>query len=148
MSAVTLTNVRNALYTTLTDQVTATPTQLRKAFRYRPGGLSEKPCAWLGDFTDDLGYDAGTRSRSITGEIIVADTFRADLVTDADPFDGVRDGLMERFTQNANMCGGTSVTEMTRIADSEITLQSADGSSVIYRGMILSVLVRIWEGRD
>ena len=147
MAQVTLTQWRNGLFTLLTAQQTATPTLLRKVYRYRPGGLAEKPVAWLGDFVDDLGYDIDTRTRTITGEVLIADTFRADLVTTADPFDELRDALVERFTANSALIAST-VTELTRITDGDLTTQNADGSLTTYRGMTLSLRLRIWEGRE
>lgn len=147
MSAITLTQYRNALYTLLTDQETATPTLLRKVFRGRPGGLAEKPCAWLDEFDDDLGYDAGTRGRIITHNITIADNFRADLITAADPFDLLRDDLIERFTANSALIAST-VTELIHVSGGDVSIQSADGSVTNYRGMTLTVRLRIWEGRD
>ncbi len=147
MAQITLTQWRNGLYTLLTAQQAATPTLLRKVVRYRPGGIGEKPVAWLGDFVDDLGYDISTRERTITGEVIIADTFRADIVTTADPFDELRDAVVERFTANSALIPVT-VTELTRITDGDLAIQNADGSQTIYRGMTLSLRLRIWEGRE
>jgi hypothetical protein len=148
MSAVTLTQWRNALFTLLTDQQTATPTLLRMVFRGKPGNLAEKPCAWLDEFDDDLGYDAGTRARTMLTNIVVADTFKTDLITNADPFDALRDALIERFTANSAVIPST-VTECIRVSGGDISLQSAAGiDSVTYRGMTLTMRCRIWEGRD
>lgn len=144
---ITLTQYRNALYTLLTDQRTATPTLLRSVHRWRPGGLGEKPSAWVGDLSDDLGYDAGTRARTITGEILVATGYPTDLVTDADPFDLLRDDLIERFTSNSGVIPIT-VLELINVTEGDLSIASADGSSVIYRGMTLATRLRIWEGRD
>lgn len=146
MSAITLTQYRNALYTLLTDQQAATPALLRKVFRWRPGGVGESPAAWIGDLSDDLGYDAGTRSRTITGEVFIADNFPADLVTSNDPFDNLRDALIERFTANSAVIPVT-VLELLNVTEGDLTLQGAERVS-IYRGMTLSTRLRIWEGRD
>lgn len=147
MTAITLTQYRNALYTLLTDQRTATPSLIRSVHRWRPGGLGEKPSGWVGDLNDTLAYDAGTRFRVMSGEIIVATGYPTDLVTDADPFDQLRDALIERFTSNSAVIPVT-VLELVNVAEGDVTIQSADGSSVIYRGMTLSTVLRIWEGRD
>ena len=147
MSAITLTQFRNALYTLLTDQQAATPTLLRMVFRAKPGGVGEKPMAWLDEFDDDLGYDAGTRARTMLTNIIVVDTFKADLITVADPFDQLRDALIERFTANSAVIPST-VLECIRVSGGDITLASADGSGVTFRGQTFTMRLRIWEGRD
>lgn len=147
MSAITLTQYRNALYTLLTDQKTATPSLIRSVHRWRPGGLGEKPSGWVGDLNDSITYDAGTRFRVVSGEIVVATGYPTDLVTDADPFDQLRDALIERFTSNSAAIAST-VLELSSVSEGDLTIQSADGSSVIYRGMTLTTVLRIWEGRD
>lgn len=147
MSAITLTQWRNALFTLLEAQQTATPTLIRKVFRGKPGGLAEKPVAWLGEFDDDLGYDQGTRNRTMTCQIVIADSFRADLITTADTFDTLRDALVERFTAAVSLIPDT-ITECTRISGGDVTVQGADGQQVTsYRGMTFDLQCRIWEGR-
>lgn len=146
MAAITITQYRNALYTLLTDQQAATPTLLRKVFRWRPGGVGEAPAAWVGDLSESLTYDAGTRTREIVGEVFVADNFPADLITAADPFDQLRDAILERFTANSAVIPIT-ILELTAVTDGDLTLQGAERAS-IYRGMTLSTRLRIWEGRD
>lgn len=145
MAAITLTQMRNALYTLLTDQVTATPTLLRKVYRFRPGGIAEKPAAWVGDLNEELSYDMGTRARTITGEVFVADNFPSDLITTADSFDELRDALLERFTANSAVIPVT-VLELLNVTDGDLSLQGAERVTV-YRGMTLGVRLRIWEGR-
>lgn len=145
MAAITLTQFRNALYTLLTDQATATPTLLRKVYRFRPGGLAEKPAAWVGDLNEDLVYDMGTRARTILAEIFVADNFPSDLVTSADDFDALRDALIERFTSNSAVIPVT-VLELLNVTDGDLSLQGAERVTV-YRGMTLTARLRIWEGR-
>lgn len=146
MTAITVTQYRNALYTLLTDQQTATPSLLRKVYRWRPGGIGESPAAWIGDLSDDLGYDAGTRARTITGDVFVAHSFPTDLVTSNDPFDNLRDALIERFTANPGVIPVT-VLELTNVTEGDLQLQGAERAS-IYRGMTIGTRLRIWEGRD
>lgn len=145
MAAITITQFRNALYTLLTDQQTATPTLLRKVYRWRPGGIGEAPAAWVGDLSEDLTYDMGTRARTIVGEITIADGFPTDLVTSADPFDELRDALIERFTSNSAVIPVT-VLELLNVTDGDLSLQGAERVTN-YRGMTLSTRLRIWEGR-
>lgn len=146
MSAITLTQYRNALYTLCTDQQTAAPTLLRKVYRWRPGAVGEAPAAWIGDLSDDLSYDMGTRYRTMTGELFIADNFPSDLVTSSDPFDQLRDALIERFTSNPTVIAST-ILELLNVTEGDLSLQGAERVS-IYRGMTLSTRLRIWEGRD
>lgn len=143
---ITLTQYRNALYGLLTDQVAATPTLIRKVFRWRPGGISEKPVAWVGDLNDQLAYDMGTRTREITGEVIVADNYPADLITDSDPFDQLRDALIERFTSNPTVIPVT-ILELLAVSEGDLAIEAVDRVNH-YRGMTLTTRLRIWEGRD
>jgi len=146
MAAITLTQYRNALYTLLTDQQTATPTLLRKVYRWRPGGINEKPAAWVGDLNDVLSYDMGTRSREITGEVLIAATYPTDIITSADPFDQLRDALVERFTLNPQVIAST-ILELLAVSEGDLSLEGADRTNH-YRGMTLTTRLRIWEGRE
>ena len=146
MAAITITQLRNALYTLLTDQQTATPTLLRKVHRWRPGGIGEAPVAWIGDLSEELSYDMGTRYRTITGEIVIADGYPTDLITSADPFDQLRDALVERFTANASVIA-TTILELLNVTEGDLSLAGAERVTN-YRGMTLSTRLRIWEGRE
>lgn len=147
MSQITRTQFRNALYTTLTDQQTATPTELRRVLRYRPGGMgAEKPVAWVGQVVEALAYDSGTRFRTLAAEVICATTFPSDLITTADPFDQLLDALVERFTNNATVIPST-ITELSAIDDGEVSFVGAGGETSVYRGATLTIQLRIWEGR-
>lgn len=147
MTAITRTDFRNALYTLLAAQQAATPTQLRKTLRFRPGAMpAEQPTAWIGNIVDALAYDAGTRAREITAEVVVAKAFPADLITTADPFDALLDALIERFTNNSDVVAN-AVTELNAIDDGEVSFVRADGGTNTYRGATLTIRLRIWEGR-
>lgn len=148
LMSITLTNYRNALFTILETQRTATPTLLRKNYRYRPGTVSETPCAWVGTIQESMVIDAGTRSRESMAEVIIAAPFPSDLITDDDPFDELYAALIDRFTLLANVTVlNNSVLELTAIAQDELTLQGAEKSNT-YRAMTLTTRLRIWEGRD
>lgn len=148
MSQITRIQFRNSLFTLLTDQQTATPTLLRKVFRFRPGGLgSEKPVGWVGQIVESLAYDSGTRNRVMVAEVICATAFPSDLVTIADPFDQLLDALVERFTANSGVIP-TTITELSGIEDGEVSVAGADGTTNVYRGATLTVQLRIWEGRQ
>jgi hypothetical protein len=147
MSMITRTDFRNALFTLLTDQQTATPDELRKVLRFRPGAMpAEQPAAWIGNVVEALAYDAGTRNREMTAEVIIGKAFPSDLITTADPFDALLDALVERFTNNSGVIAST-ITELNGIDDGEISFQKADGGINTYRGATLTVRLRIWEGR-
>jgi hypothetical protein len=145
----TLTQYRNALYTVLTDEQTASPTILRKVHRWRPGGVNEAPEAWVGDIATVMNIDAGTRTREASGQIIVAAHYPTDLITSADPFDQLQTELIDRFslTATATMVSPNSILELIGIEESDVDLVGAD-TTTHYRGLTLTTRLRIWEGRD
>lgn len=147
MAAITLTQFRNALYQLGVDQQTATPNLLRRVDRYRPGGMTgEKPAYWVGAVRHDLLHDMGTRSHTMTAEVIVATTFPADNLTTSDPFDELLDALVERYTAAVRVIPNT-VLAMTAIEDGEVSFEGKEQTS-LYRGATLTVRLQIWEGRE
>lgn len=147
-AGVTRTQFRNALFSILSDQQAATPAELKKVLRYRPGGMGgEKPVAWIGSITHALAYDAGTRRHLMAAEVVVATTFPSDLITSADTFDDLLTNLIERFTANPVVIADT-ITTLDGIVDGEISFTSADGSATIYRGATLACNLQVWEGRQ
>jgi hypothetical protein len=154
MAAITRTDFRNALFTVLSDQKTATPDKLRDVLRFRPGGMGgEKPKAWIGQIRDGIEFVGGTRTRVMRAEIVIAGTFPSDLVTNADPFDALLDSLAERFSLiSTTTMVHNSVLEIGAIDDGEVAFLNiaSDGqqTTTYYRGGTLSLALNIWEGRD
>ena len=147
MAAITRSDFRNALFTLLDAQKTATPDQLRKVLPYRPGGIGEKPVAWVGQVVDRLTFDAGTRSHNLTAEVVCATTFPSDSLITTDPFDALLDALIERFTGSPTVIP-VSILTLTGIDDGEVSFVSADGTTTIYRGATLTISLQVWEGRQ
>lgn len=144
MTAITRKQFRDAVEVLLEAQRAATPSLLRKTARFHPGGLLEKPVAWQGEISDELAYDQGTRERVMTEDVQIATTFPADLPTD--DFDNLIDDLIERFTAAYGVIPNT-ILELNRAQPSDVAIPRADGNSDIYRGSLLSIRLRIWEGR-
>src|SRR5262245_9589582 len=88
-------DTREAILAILIAQQTATPTLLRKVSASRPGGFAELPCAYVASMSETITWDAGTRTRLITGmEVRVADTYREGT---HDDLDALIDALVDRF---------------------------------------------------
>lgn len=146
MAQITRTQFRNALLAILDAEKAASPALLRKTLRYRPGSMgSEKPVAWVGNVVEGLTYDIGTRGRTMTAEVVIADTFRSDNVTDNDPIDNLLDALVERFTAAYNVIPNT-VMQLGAIEDGEVAFQGVERTD-LYRGATLTVQLQVWEGR-
>lgn len=145
MAAITRTQFRNALYDLLEAQRTATPTLLRKSLRYRPGAIGESPVGWVGQVVEQLGYDSGTRKRTMTAEVVLVAGFPTDEITDNDPFDQLVDALVERFTAGVSTISNTILT-LAALEDGEVQFGAGERVA-IYRGATLSCSLEIWEGR-
>ena len=158
MTAIARSDFRDAVDTLLQAQQAATPGTLRDTMRLGPSQMAgEKPVAWQGEITDDLEYDGGTRSRTMTQQVQIATTFPADIPSD--DFDDLMDALVERFTAGYNavatafraannvIAGGDSVLELIRVEPTEYVIARADGVSNVYRSALLTIRLRILEGR-
>lgn len=146
MAAITRKQFRDAVETLLEQQRAATPTLLRKTARHHPGSMgSEKPVAWQGEIADELDYTIGVRFRVMRLQVQIATTFPADLPTD--DFDDLMDAILERFTLNDTIVPVSEVY-LVGIEPSDITFARADGGADIYRGALLSVELRVQEGRN
>jgi len=145
MTAIARSDFRDAVETLLEAQRAATPGLLRQTARHHPGGMGgEKPIAWQGEISDDLAYDSGTRNRVMTGAVQIATTFSADLPTD--DFDDLIDDLIERFTAAYAVIPNT-ILELIRAEPSDVAIPRADGNTDLYKGSLLGIRLRIWEGR-
>lgn len=137
-------DLRAALYTLLAAQQSATPTLLRKVTRFRPGGFSELPAAYVGDLAESISYDAGLRWREVAAQCVLVDTFPTENIS-PDPFDTLVDDLLDRFTAAPQQVANT-LLELVGIADTEVSDSGANGTTV-YRGATLTFRARIMEGR-
>lgn len=148
MTAVARSDFRDALATILAAQQAATPALLRHVDRLGPANMGgEKPIGWQGEITDDFAYDSGTRAREMTMQVQVATTYPTDIAPD--DFDDLMDALVERFWLPANVSIiDRAILELLRVEPSEFDVPRADGGSNAYRGALLTVRLRIWEGRD
>ena len=158
MTAIARSDFRDAVDTLLQAQQAATPGTLRDTMRLGPSQMAgEKPVAWQGEITDEFDYDSGIRFRTMTQQVQLATTFPADIPSD--DFDDLMDALVERFTANADavatafrastnvIAGGDSVLELMRIDPTEYAIARADGASNVYRSALLTIRLRIQEGR-
>jgi len=123
--------------TILNAQITATPTQLRKAYSSRPGSFPETPCAYIGGRDETITYTAGTRARTMTGlTVTVVDVF-ADATETGDRLDDLVDLLVDRFTAaHSAITSGQSILQLSTVTDTEVELTGPTGAG-IYRGVVL-----------
>jgi hypothetical protein len=152
MTAISLSDYRNLLYTILTAEQAADPTLLRKVYRTKPGGIGETPVAWIGSLAQNFPIDAGidTTPRIMQGEIIVAGPFPVDLTTTADPFDALYTALVNTFMLRATTVSGGpgTILDLLTITMDELAVTSPDGKTTTYQAMTLLTQYRIHEGRN
>lgn len=145
MAQVTMTQIREAYYTLLEAQRTATPALLRKNYRYRPGSGHEAPLAWIGDQIEDLSYGTGSTAighgivtRVILTEVTIACPIVSDVLTTTDPMDELQDALRARFKASYN--GGIANTnmELRRVESGEVTFRGTEADN-IYRSLTFTL---------
>lgn len=125
-----------ALFTILTAQQTATPTQLRAVYRAHPGSFPETPCAYVGARDERITYTAGLRTRTFRPTVLLVDTF-SDAIESGDRIDDLVDLLVDRFTAAyAAVAGGSSITQLSSVTDTELELRG-DANTAIYRAVVL-----------
>lgn len=136
MAATTFrTDVRAILVTILGEQQTATPTLLRKVSATRPN-LSELPAAWVSGLSEEVVTDQGTRTRTMTPEITIADNFREGGDTD---FDTLIDLMVDRFTDAWSRLGGSAIIgSAISIRDAELEIVGTDVTT--YRRAVILTL--------
>jgi hypothetical protein len=153
VAAITRANFRTAVASLLTAQQAATPGLLRDTFRHNPGQMGgEKPIAWQGEIAETLIYSGQLRERTMVEQVQLATTFPAD--DETDNFDDLVDALVERFTANFNVIttvlglAAQTVVELIAVEPNEVDVAGANGNTVAYKGMLLTVRTRIWEPRQ
>lgn len=131
------------------DQATATPAQLRKVYRSQPGSIGETPCAYIGNVSETVIHDAGTRTRTTGVDVVLVDTYSGDNLQTSDRVDVLTDLITDRFDLVTNVQRvGSSIINYTGYRDTDIVLAKPDGSSVTYRGRIFSYQAAKLEGRQ
>jgi hypothetical protein len=146
MAAITRTQFRNALFDLLEAQKAATPTLLRKNHRYKPGGVNERPAAWVGQIVQNLAFRSGTRQHIFRADVTIATGFPTDNLTTADDFDAVVDAIIERATAAATTFVTGGVMYLDSIEDGEVEFSGSEATA-IYRGTALAFRLEVWEGR-
>jgi hypothetical protein len=122
----------------LRDQITATPTLLRKAYSSQPGSFGELPLAYIGNRPETLRHDAGTRTRTIAIEVILVDNYSGDNVQGGDRLDQLVDALVDRYDIITNVQRvGSSIIELTSINDADVEVPGTD-RTLHYRGVSLT----------
>jgi hypothetical protein len=139
-------DLRDGVKAILDAQIAATPTLLRAAYRYRPGGFGETPAAYIAGIRERVAHDSGLRRREVEITVTVVDVFPTENVPD-DPMDQLRDALLDRFTDNPSIVPVTRL-EVTGIADGEIDQPGSSGATVVYRGLSYTLSGVIQEGRS
>lgn len=128
-------------------QATATPTILRRVYSSRPGAFGETPVAYIADRNENVTHDSGTRTRTILLEVVLVDAFR-DNITTGDLLDQLVDLLVDRYDAATQYIPGT-IIELTSIRDTDIDVKSAEGTTVFYRGVVMTFgKSAILEGRQ
>ena len=127
-----------AVVAILQDEATANPTLLRKVYPSRPGSFGETPCAYVGQRSESVTHDAGTRTRTFDGlNFTIVDTYRDNIQT-GDLLDTLVDNLVDRFDIVANVQKvGSSILEITSITDVDVTIEG--DKTLVYRGVVFSL---------
>lgn len=131
-----------ALRSTLNTYKTANPTLLRDVHTARPAHIGETPVAWIGNRNESETHDSGTRTRLITVDVVIADVI-PDNEQAAGRMDTLWDALVDTFTAAPHMVSGSSVVEVTSIAEGE-----DDYGGVPYRILVITVSANLIEGRN
>jgi hypothetical protein len=126
--------------TILEAQSSATPLLLRKVYRTRPGSYNELPLAFVGGRPESLTHDAGTRTRTIAGEVWVVDSYAGDNQQDGDRMDELVDALVDRYDDPANVQRvGSSIIELTSVSDTDLEVtNAASGVTTFYRACVFT----------
>lgn len=131
-----------ALVSLLNTYKTANPTLLRDVHTARPAHIGETPIAWIGNRNESEVHDSGTRTRVISVDVVIADVV-PDNEQAAGRMDVLWDALVDVFTAAPHMVSGSSVVEVTTIAEGE-----TDYGTVPYRILVISVTANLIEGRN
>jgi hypothetical protein len=120
----------------------ANPTLLRAVYRARPSQIGETPCAWIGDRSEQLTHDSGTRGRTMLVQVVLCDTITDNGET-LDRIDPLVDALLDALTALPHGVTSGTVLDPVGVDDADIPF-----GTVNYFGTVITVRVRILEGRD
>lgn len=142
-------DTREALVTVLTAQKTATPTLLKAVWPTRPGNFNELPCAYVASLDEEISWDAGTRTRDISGaQVALVDNYRGDSGQEADVLDQLVDALVDRFNDVTSTALALSILELRTVNETELAETNGGGQTTYRRAVLLGFRARRWEGRD
>ena len=143
-------DVVTALVAILNAQRTATPDLLRGVWSARPGAYNELPLAFVGDRSETITHDSGTRTRDMAGlQVFLVDSW-SDSEQTASRLDVLVDLLVDRFT-DAHSFLPNRLIEMTEVTDTELEVASkAEGQPPrVYPAVVISFArTQIKEGRQ
>lgn len=124
----------------LAEQVTASPTLLKKVYSARPGAYNELPLAFIGPRPETIEHDSGNRMRTIPLEVWVVDSYAGDNSQTGDRLDQLVDLLMDRYDLPANVQRVPSaIIELTSIDETDIEVSNAvSGQITHYRALVFT----------
>jgi hypothetical protein len=102
--------------------------------------------AWVGAITEALARDAQIRKHTYAGEIVIATGFPADLITTADPFDGLEADLIEDFEAGIHAVHANTILSLVSVTDTDVVFSGPTGD-LTRRGLVLGTVLEVWEGR-
>lgn len=137
-------DVAAGVKTLLDVYMAANPTLLRSTAIRRPSSFAtgELPCAYVGNRSEALTHDAGTRGREMTVAVEIVD-WLSDSVETAARFDLLVDDLLDIFTGAPHGVSAGTILEPVGVEDDELTA----GETVLAVGRIL-LRIRVLEGRS
>lgn len=122
----------------------ANPSLLKGIAGARPANLGklDKPGAWVDAIGESIVHDAGTRTRIITGQVVVVIQTPANNESSA-ASDVIVDGLIDAFTAAYHVADGSS--EVVPVSVAEIPLDEDGGH---YLGELITFRISKREGRN
>lgn len=113
-------DIGDGIYTVLAAFAAANPSMLVRAYRARPSGLTDLPCAWVDGRPEDVTHSQGTRTRIMVPSVLVVRA-QSDNVETAQAFDRLVDALLDAFTAVPQFATGT-IWDRVAVADEEIVV--------------------------
>lgn len=111
-------DIGDGIYAVLAAYATANPSRLVRAYRARPSGLVDFPCAWVDARPETVAHSAGVRTRTMTPTVVVVRA-QGDNAETAQAFDTLVDGLLDAFTDVPQFASNT-IWDAVTITDDEI----------------------------
>lgn len=134
-------DMATGIFSVLDGYRAAHPDRLVRAYRARPSGLVDLPCAWVDSRPESIVHDSGTRTRTMTPSVLVVRD-ASDNAEDALAMDQLVDGLVDAFTAVPQFAPGTVWSSMS-VADEELDV----GGLLLPAVRMMWPNVTIQEGR-